>query len=246
MAGTVDLSSHWSDIQGEMNSELGKARKQNHQGSGGDASELDWAAWFRRYLPTRYAVTQDAQVVDSDGNCSDQIDVVVYDCHYTPPVWVHSSKLWVPVESVYCVVECKPELNRQHVLYAGDKFASVRNMKRTSRGIRDIYGHQAAVPDKSPLGLLVCDRSGWSIPLGDSLITALSELSPESRLDLGCAVDGVGFAAAYPEDDLPQVRQVVGSHSLVGFFSELIGALQDFGTVQAIDYQAYITDVQWL
>jgi hypothetical protein len=93
LAGTVSLADHWSEVQDEMMGELEKARKQNHHGSSGDASELNWAGWLIRYLPSRYAVTQDAQVVDSLGNCSDQIDVVVYDRHYTPPIWVHGEKL---------------------------------------------------------------------------------------------------------------------------------------------------------
>jgi len=247
VAGTIDLSDHWSNVQNEMMQELEKARYQPHSGSSGEASELDWASWLRRYLPSRYAVTQDAFVVDADGSRSDQLDVIVHDRHYTPPIWVHGDKLWVPAESVYCIAECKPTLNREHVLYGGDKFASVRGMRRTSRGIRDIYGKQNAVPDKEPLGLLLCDRSEWTIPLGEPLKLALQERTGAARLHLGCAVDSVGFSAQWGEDGTLQgVKQVVGPHALVGFFAELIGALQDFGTVQAIDYQAYIRDVEWL
>ena len=49
----------------------------------GDASENVWIELLASYLPKRYSVER-ATVVDSLGNFSDQLDVVVFDRQYSP------------------------------------------------------------------------------------------------------------------------------------------------------------------
>ncbi len=244
---TVNLAEHWGAVQEVMACQLKAARRQIHQGSGGDASEYDWAEWLEQYLPSRYAVIQDACVIDSRGNASDQLDVVIFDRHFTPRVWVHRGKVWVPAESVYAVVECKAELNRDKMLAAAGKVESVRGMFRTSKSFYDnSSGKMKAAPLKHILGVLLADRSGWATPLGDPLTKVLNGLTTEQRIDLGCAVDSVGFSATWGESgEASTVKQVGGAHALIGFFSELITKLQEVGTVAAIDYEAYTDMLGW-
>lgn len=244
---TVDLAEHWGAVQEVMACQLKAARRQIHPGSGGDASEYDWAQWLEQYLPSRYAVIQDACVIDSNGNASDQLDVVIYDRHFTPRVWVHRGKVWVPAESVYAVVECKAVLNRDKTLAAAAKVESVRGMFRTSKPFYDnSTGMMKAAPLKPILGILLTDRSEWATPLGYPLTKVLGELTAEQRIDLGCAVDSVGFSVAWGEPGMaPTVKQVGGAHALIGFFSELITKLQEVGTVAAIDYDVYTDMLDW-
>ena len=54
-----------------------------HPGSKGDATEQRWIDFLRTYLPNRYKVDK-AIVIDSTGNVSEQMDVVIYDAIYTP------------------------------------------------------------------------------------------------------------------------------------------------------------------
>ena len=49
----------------------------------GDQGEADWVGLIRDFLPTRYAVGP-IFAVDHHGNMSEQIDVAVYDTHYSP------------------------------------------------------------------------------------------------------------------------------------------------------------------
>ncbi len=242
----ISLAEHWGAVQEVMSCQLKAARKQPHYGSGGDASEYDWAVWLEEYLPSRYAVIQDACVIDSQGNASDQLDVVIFDRHFTPRVWVHRGKVWVPAESVYAVVECKSVLNRDKVVAAGEKVESVRGMFRTSKAFYDnSSGKMKAAPLKRILGILLADRSEWNVPLGEPLTKVLGELTQNQRLDLACAVDAVGLAVAWDEAGTPTVKQVGGAHALIGFFSELITKLQEVGTVAAIDYDAYTDMLEW-
>ncbi|MBC9005070.1 hypothetical protein O7630_18450 [Micromonospora sp. WMMD718] len=54
-----------------------------HMPTIGDGSEAEWITMLRDFLPRRYAVDK-AFVVDSCGHQSLQLDVVVYDRHFTP------------------------------------------------------------------------------------------------------------------------------------------------------------------
>ena len=54
-----------------------------HPSTKGDASENVWLELFQTYLPKRYQATK-AHVVDSKGNFSEQINVVIFDRQYSP------------------------------------------------------------------------------------------------------------------------------------------------------------------
>lgn len=73
-----------------------------------------------------------AIVIDSDGNTSDQIDVVIYDNWYTPFIFTQNGFHYIPAEGVYAVFEVKPNISKEYIKYAGNKIASVRQLKRTS------------------------------------------------------------------------------------------------------------------
>ena len=243
----VDLADHWARIQRRMAMELEDARHQTHYGSGGDASEHDWANWLEHYLPSRYSVLKDACVIDSLGNRSDQLDVVIYDRHFTPHVWVHEEKTWVPAESVYAVLECKAGLDRAHVAAAGEKVASVRRMERKSKLHVDNSGAVTEVAKpKAILGILVADRSDWAPPLGEPLLESLADLQPLERFDLICAVGAAGVSIAWNDEGTPPlVKQAGGDHALIGFFAELVSALQSRGTVAPINFDAYTAMLEW-
>jgi hypothetical protein len=56
-----------------------------HHGCMGEVNEQLFIDVLKHYLPRRYGVEQGI-VIDSDGRTSDQIDIVIYDRQYTPPL----------------------------------------------------------------------------------------------------------------------------------------------------------------
>lgn len=71
------LSQLFASLHEDIQLRLGTARKAfHHPGAKGDASEGVWIEMLDTYLPKRYQAAN-AFVVDSLGNFSDQIDVVV-------------------------------------------------------------------------------------------------------------------------------------------------------------------------
>jgi hypothetical protein len=125
-------------------------------------------------------------VVDSEGNFSQQIDVVVFDRQYSPFIFSYEGQTIIPAESVYAVFEAKQTLNADLVRYAQDKVASVRKLHRTSLPIPHAGGTYPAKPLFPIIGGILAFESDWNPPMGQSLDAALRAGSDENRLDLGC------------------------------------------------------------
>lgn len=124
----------------QVESELKSARSAlHHPTDKGDASEQVWINLMTNYLPQRYVVSK-AHVVDSEGNFSQQIDVVVHDRQYSPLVFTFQGVQYVPAESVYAVFEAKQETNAETIRYAQTKAESVRRLMRTSMTVPTVDG----------------------------------------------------------------------------------------------------------
>ena len=204
-----------------------------HPGEKGCASENDWRTFLRNHLPSRYAV-DGAFVVDVDGNRSDQIDVVIYDRHFTPLLLDQSGVRFVLAESVYGVFEVKQDLDKEHMEYAATKIASVRALRRTSGSFNDSGETRPAKKAGPILGGVLTSRSTWSPPFGKPFEDALA--SGDGRaLDLGIALAHGAF-----ERGVDGAIRVAGPEaSLMFFLFALLRRLLAVGTVPAPEWSEY-------
>mgnify|MGYP003633847677 CR=1 FL=1 len=232
-----------------------------HPGSKGDALENVWIEWLRNYLPNRYCVDK-AFVIDSKGQLSQQLDLVIYDQHFTPFVFNQDGALYIPAEGVYAVFEVKPEINKGYIEYAGDKIASVRKLHRTSTNIIDrgkLYDPRSLT--KIVGGLLAVKSSIEPVTIEKHL----KALEPLESFDMGCAVVTGSYYVNYHGKESPDIqdfnkrittyyqnRQIEKiefsnpKHSLVTFFLQLSRYLQQsIGTVAAIDLGAYAKAIKF-
>lgn len=226
------LSSLHEDIQ----SKLSLVRQSfGHPGTKGDASENVWLSMLNTYLPKRYEATK-AHVVDSLGQFSQQIDVVVFDRQYSPFIFNYENATIIPAESVYAVFEAKQTADASLVAYAQAKVASVRKLHRTSLPIPHAGGTYPAKPLIPILGGLLTFESNWSPALGDSLDKALKSELSEGRLDIGCIAAHGHFFHNISTGNYDYFTE---SKPATGFLFKLISQLQFSGTVPMIDVEAY-------
>ncbi|MCB0490648.1 MAG: hypothetical protein KDC99_19400 [Cyclobacteriaceae bacterium] len=212
-----------------------------HSVSKGDATEENWLKLLQSHLPRRYEASK-AFVMDSMGGISDQIDIVVFDRQYTPVLYNQERQPFIPAESVYAVFEVKPSLNREYVIYAGEKVASVRKLLRTSAQITHAGGKFEPRPLFPILGGILTYDSEWKPGLGDSLLRTLDELAVNQKLDIGCAITEGAFEVEYLGEKTLLAKSNA-SVSLINFFFRLLAKLQNLGTVSAIDYKQYINAI---
>jgi len=171
-----------------------------HPGTKGDASEGIWIALLEQYLPKRYQVAK-AHVVDSLGDFSEQIDVLVFDRQYSPFIFTFEGQTIVPAESVYAVFEAKQTINASLVSYAQKKVASVRKLHRTSLPIPFANGTYPAKPPIPILGGILSLESEWSPPMGEPFAKGLAADGDLGRLDIGC----IGSHGHFVDCGLPPV-----------------------------------------
>jgi len=230
------LASLHEDIQ----QRLATVRKtMAHPGTKGDASENVWITMLDKYLPERYRAAT-AHVVDSLGNFSEQIDVVVFDRQYSPFIFTYENAMIIPAESVYAVFEAKQTADAGLVSYAQKKVASVRKLNRTSLPIPHAGGMYPAKPLIPILGGLLTFESEWSPALGQSFERALSADLGDGRLDIGCVAAHGHF---FFDQTTSKYKFVNENKPATAFLFKLIAQLQFSGTVPMIDVEAY---GQWL
>ncbi len=208
----------------------------------GDASEADWNAMLRSWLPNRYGVGP-IFAVDANGRQSQQIDVGIYDQQYAPKWFeTRAGVHFVPAESVYAVFEVKPEINRTYADYTGDKIASVRALHRTNGSFRHLGGMSTTqdTATKPILGGILTFRSGWVDMEGKASTKSLTGLDELRRIDLGIALDALSFSVA-PND---QIKYSEPGLQLIFFAMRLFEGLQSIGTALAVEIRDYESHVR--
>lgn len=204
-----------------------------HPVTKGDASENSWLEMMNVYLPKRYVASK-GLVVDSLGGVSDQIDLIIFDRQYSPFVFKMDSTEYIPAESVYSAFEIKQTLNRDNLIYAQKKIASVRKLVRTSLPVPNIYGKSD--PKEPPYihGGLLCFNSEWTPPFGQPFESAMAVGEDDSIVNLTC----VAQSGVFELDDKAQVLKIT-DRAVTYFFLRLISILQQKATVPMMDVMAY-------
>lgn len=253
-----DLKSAFLNLQAAMRASYEGIRAvTDHPTTKGNELEADWTGLISDYLPSRYQVGP-IFAIDHKGNMSDQIDLAIYDRHFSPQWFGTKNQVsFVPVESVYAVFEIKPKFNAATLRYARDKIKSVRVLERTSAPIPHAGGRFRRVdPDDRPIiGGLLTTKSGWAdSTYRTQLKRQLPKVEDIEHLDIGVAMDQFAFdyLPVYKNtdnEDVVTVDKHVLSFSqpdqhLVHFAVRLFRQLQAVGSVVAMDMAEY--EKAWL
>lgn len=260
----IDLKSLFSGLQQQMVSQLNTNREFiTHPGSKGDALENAWIEWLQKYLPNRYSVDK-AIVIDSNGNTSHQMDIVIYDNWFTPFIFSQNGFHYIPAEGVYAVFEVKPDIQgsvkkKTFIEYAGEKIESVRTLKRTSTSMINSGKTFPARPLTKIVGGILASTNTFTQKDNQTIEKHIEALKGFKGIDFGCIADYGSFYVNYNGEESQDItdiddryidyykkRKVEDIHfsrrenSLVSFFLQLTRYLQQsIGTVAAIDLQAY-------
>ncbi len=226
------LRSLFEAKQKSMLTDLGAIRKGVfHAPTMGNAGQKRWRELLNDYLPNRYRVDE-AHVIDSEGNQSEQIDLLIYDRQYASLAINQDGILYVPAESVYAVCEIKQNVTKQHLEYAAKKIESVRKLKRTSALITQMTGTTARKIPKSILGCFIAVESDYSPAFGKSFVKNLNALKLNKKVDLVFTLrDGL------------HIGKQPANTSLVEFLYVLLSHLQKLGNAPAIDFDSYLKNL---
>ncbi|NTW53457.1 MAG: hypothetical protein HGB15_01560 [Chlorobaculum sp.] len=267
---SINIRDLFNGLQKQMEVQLNTNRENiMHPGTKGDSLENVWIEWLKKYMPNRYGIDK-AIIIDSNGNLSDQIDLVIYDQQYTPFVFTQNGVHYIPSEGVYAVFEVKPDLqgsvssegsNINYIEYAGRKIESVRALKRTSANIIDRGELKHPRPLTKIIGGILTSVNSFSKK--ETIEKHLKNMIDIQSIDMGCVVEFGSFYIDYNGVEKKEIKdpderirdyyknrtfnQITYSEretSLVTFFLQLSRYLQQaVGTVAAIDFNAYAINV---
>jgi len=235
----VQLKNIFLNLQKEMAVKLGGARSNIiHPSTMGDVSEDSWLQMLKMYLPLRYQAEK-AFVLDSGGGLSQQIDIVVFDRHFSPFLLHQNGACYVPAESVYAVFEVKQDATKDTISYAASKAESVRRLKRTSAHIPHAGGrYEPKQPAEILAGLLALD-SCWGKSFDGQLKRYVWTLAKSRRLNIGCVLKRGAFELVDEANGKVSFCSFEQKQALIQFFLRLLARLQSVGTVPAMDLTAY-------
>ncbi len=236
MEEKVTINKLFYNLQKQMRAKI-ETPANNHPVTKGNISENNWIEWLKEYLPKRYSVDK-AFIIDSENNLSDQIDVVIYDNQYSPFIFKNAGEIYIPAESVYCILEVKQELNKKNLEYAGAKAESVRKLKRTSAQIVHAGGEYKKTDVKEPhkiiAGILTLNYS-WIDNFDNVFKKNINSLINKKTLQIGCSLNKGSFFID-KEGDIVHSSE---KESMIFFFMNLFKLLREVGTVTAIDIDKY-------
>lgn len=240
-----DLEGAFADQEKQLAATLARGRHITDQpGIVGDATEAGWKDMLGDFLPGRYRVDS-GKVIDSQGHQSEQIDIIIHDNYYSPLMFSIGDARFVPVESVYAVLEVRQTLNKANLDYAAQKAESVRRLHRTSTLIPNQFGKAITKDlDRSPiLAGILTSKSDWRPPFDNTLRSHLAGQPPQRTIDIGCALSAGAFDTQrrplVTDRALLRITSSGPERALSYFVIRLLHRLQQLGTVGAIDYETY-------
>ncbi len=177
-SGKLDLTEVFRRVQDKMRAEFAIGGMFEHPHSNGTAAEQQWSELLRQYLPKRYGLAP-AFVINSEGRRSRQIDIAIFDCTHSAPLFPHSAGIHLPIESVYAVFEVKSAVSVPWLKDAAEKAASVRSLRSRKRRILT--------------GLLATSTTWTPDTFAPNLEAVLKDLRGNRALNLGCALTTAGF-----------------------------------------------------
>ena len=237
----VNLHDLFFSNQQDIDSSFKKSSQLIHSVDKGTGVENIWFDWVDKYFPKRYRPLK-GTVVDYQGNCSDQIDLIIYDSYYSPLIFECEGVKYIPVEAVYAVFEIKQEVNSSYLKYAARKVESVRNLKITSAPIRQITGEFISRDTNyTILGGLLAPKVKWSNSnIQKNLMKCLKTNCSNYKNHLNIVVSLDSFSALFSHDNNSiKLERFDGKNILFATYFNILQSLQRIGNLPAIDYDLY-------
>ena len=216
--------------QNILRSILDESKEFAHPVANGDNSEGGWKDFFKNILPKKYGIDS-GFLIDCDGNVSEQIDIIIYDNLYSPYIMSSGSGTkYIPVEAVYAIAEVKPTVDKSYIEYANNKVQSVKNLRRTVRGVTVAGERKEKQNLTSILGIILARESSITTK------TVKKHLKEYTNINLVCALNNYTIFCDRSSNKFKEINE---KEALLGLYFYLNNELYELGTVAGIDIREY-------
>jgi hypothetical protein len=208
-----------------------QTRAKEDPGTAGDSGEENWANFFRQWLPSSYHIVTKGRIMDVDGNCSPQIDVLILSPDYPPFLLKKKEYL---AGGVIAAFECKLTLRLDHIYAAMNTAKIVSNLSTAHMEIHNMtpydYLHSNIIYG------LVAHSHPWEISdkLYGKIDKAISKggkkakiTSPKELIDLICIADFCTWGSMKHLNLKGKTKESLILTSMSAFKGEYLGS-EDF------------------
>ena len=191
---TNDLFNYMRDATHMMQSEYDRIQKRAAEdpGTAGDNGEENWADLLKLWLPSKYHIVTKGRIMNTDGECGPQVDVLVLSPSYPEALLNRKEYL---AGGIIAAFECKLTLKSAHVRKAAESSAIIRRLLKPSpTKINTPYNELNALPRYGLLAHSHDWKGEGSRPI-DNIERQLFEsekeitIHPNELIDLICVSD---------------------------------------------------------
>ena len=238
-----------------------RTRAKEDPGTAGDQGEQNWADILQMWLPATFHVVTKGRIIFSNGQTSDQVDVLVLSPSY--PKGLLNKKVYLAA-GVLAAFECKNTLRREHIRKVVRTSARLGHLSRTDRSLKQhiVYGllahsHDIASKRNPPqevinAALAAADKAELDDPRDCLDFICVADLGTWTLMRMPVAPQNPSSLAAVTTSYMAQILlQVQGRPDLnpqinpdpIGRF--LTSLLRRFGSIDPIiaSIAAYFYDV---
>lgn len=125
----MNIEGLFKTVEKQMQAELEAVRHAlTHPGLKGTVNEEAVKNFLRKHLPDNLAI-ETGMIIDSTGQISKQVDIIIYDKAKTPSLFFAANIRVVPIEGVYAVIEVKTKLDAKALEDCIKNMESVKALK---------------------------------------------------------------------------------------------------------------------
>jgi hypothetical protein len=127
-----DLFDYMRSATHQMQGEYERIQKRavEDPGTAGDNGEENWAELLRRWLPKSYHIVTKGRIMNTEGECGPQVDVLVLSPAYPEALLGRKEYL---EGGVLAAFECKLTLKAEHIFTAVKNAAQIRRLSQPLR-----------------------------------------------------------------------------------------------------------------
>ena len=252
----MNIEELFNEVSNQMLSDFRKTQQVlDHTGQKGEANEEAVRKFLRQYLPKTLNIST-GTLVDSDGEISRQLDIVVSDAAKTPIFYQAGQIRVIPIECVYAVIEVKANLDKSELKKCYENMKSVKSLRKCAffqggflRTKHILYGREW---ENWPVQYFVFAYHSPNIDsVRENLFLLQKDDETHKRIDMICVLDN---GAVYNRDTqgmysgLPTPNSTIVSHStqkpLLLFYTMMSNILNQT-SMSCFNLHPYIKEVRF-
>jgi len=181
-----------------------------HAGERGKQRELTIKKFLEKYLPKKYSVGTGHRI-DKKSQISNQCDIVIYDSHNFPALYVEENYQVFPIEAVLGTIEIKSKLSSKTIKECVSNIASIRKLSNSNSVVCSFFAYTSEYK-KNP-AYMIAEKF---VKLGSNLPSPYG-FDIGCTFNQGCFMGNEGFIGAISESD--------PAYNLIFFFSFLLSEI---------------------